>query len=175
MFELIDVNLEKEMDDALHFVAKNLEESGHNPKPVLLHSFKVSMSLYSYGYDKDIIIASILHDLIEDTDVTKEEIEKVYGSKIADIVEAVSFNPHIEDKLLQAKSMFENCIEYGKEALLVKCADLLDNINFVHLGADDIKPKLLKKYKLFARMSKKYIGDEKIYKKLVSKIRKIIK
>ena len=59
MFSLKDVNLEKEMDMALHFVSRNLDESGHNSKPVLFHCFKVSTILYELGYSKDIVILNI--------------------------------------------------------------------------------------------------------------------
>lgn len=174
MFKLIDVNLEKEMDNALHYLAQNLRETGNNSKPVLLHSFKLAMNLYMNEYEKDIIIAGILHDIIEDTDMTKESLEKDYDKKICDIVEAVSFNPKIEDKLEQAKEMFKNCCHYGKEALIVKCADLLDNINFVCLVDDKLtKDKLLKKYELFLEISYKQIGKEKIYIKLKNKYEEI--
>ncbi len=171
MFELIDANLEKKMDDALHFVARNLSETGHNPKPVLLHSFKISMTLYELNYSEDIVISSILHDLIEDTDITYDDIKKEYGEEIANIVNAVSFNPQIDDKLEQAKVMFEKCHENGFDALIVKCSDLLDNINFVNLVEEENKrDTLCKKYSLFLEMSKDIIGKEKIYKMLSEKL-----
>ena len=174
MFELVDVNVEKEMDDILHYVAKNLDETGHNTKPVLLHSFKVGMTLYSCNYDLKIITAGLLHDLIEDTDVLKEEISEKFTPEIANIVEAVSFNPNIADKLEQAREMFKNCCEYGRDALVVKCADLLDNINFVHLVDDmETRNKLLKKYILFLDMSKDIIGNEIIYQMLSKKADKL--
>ena len=174
MFELVNVNLEKKMDDALHYAAKQLNETGKNPKPVLLHSFKLAMTLYSYNYSEEIVISGILHDLIEDTDTTKKDIESKYGKKISDIIEAVSFDPKIEDKLEQARLMFEACSNYGVEALIVKCADLLDNINFICLVDDKtIRTKLLKKYQLFLKMAKKQIGEEVIYKLLKDKYENI--
>ena len=175
MFELVNADLEKKMNDTLHFVSKMLDESGHNTKPVLLHSFKVAMTLYSFNYKEDIVIAGILHDLIEDTDVTYDIILKEYGKNIADIVKAVSFNPKIEDKLEQAKIMFTNCVEFGYDALIVKCADLLDNINFVKLVSDKIiQEKLLKKYKLFLEMSETQIKKEFIYINLKERYEKIL-
>lgn len=175
MFELINVNLEKKMDDALHFTAKKLSETGHNSKPVLLHSFKIAMTLYSYNYSETIVIAGILHDLIEDTDIKSKDIEEKFGQKISEIVEVVSFDSKINNKLEQAKIMFENCCNYGYEALIIKCADLLDNINFVTL-VDDLekRKKLLEKYKLFLEMSKEIIGEEVIYRLLKNKYDKII-
>jgi len=70
------------MDVALHYTAKNLRETGHNPKPVLYHSFKVANKLYEYNYSESVVIASVLHDLIEDTDITYNEIEKSLGKTL---------------------------------------------------------------------------------------------
>ena len=173
MFNLVDVNLESKMDKSLHFVAKNLSQSGHNSKPVSLHSFKVAMILYEFNYSEDIVIAGALHDLIEDTDASYEDICNTYGEKIAKIVEAVSFNPKIKDKVVQARMMYEKCLENGYEALIVKCADLLDNIKYVNLVADvDVKNNLFKKYDMFLEMSKQYIGNEKIYSMLENEVQK---
>lgn len=99
MFSLKDVNLEKEMDMALHFVSRSLDESGHNSKPLLFHCFKVSTILYELGYSKDIVISGILHDLLEDTDISYEDICDSFGEKIAGCVLAVTFDSKITDKL----------------------------------------------------------------------------
>ena len=174
MFNLVDDNLESKMDKSLHFVAKNLSQSGHNSKPVLLHSFKVAMILYEFNYSEDIVIAGALHDLIEDTDASYEDICNTYGEKIAKIVEAVSFNPKIKDKVVQARMMYEKCLENGYEALIVKCADLLDNINFVNLVDDcAIREQLFKKYELFLSMSNSIIGSEEIYHMLSERLNNV--
>lgn len=165
--DYISVQFEKEMDSAFHFVSSCLEESGHNTKPVLFHSFKVAMSLYSSGYSRDIVIASILHDLLEDTDVTYDELVMQYGTPVADIVKAVTFDSKINDKLEQAKDMFQNCLKFGHEALIVKCADLLDNIHYVSCVADKKeRTKLLSKYELFLNMVEDALKHETIYHKL---------
>lgn len=174
MFNLVDVNLESKIDKALHYVAKNISQTGHNSKPVLLHSFKVAMILYEYNYSEEIVISGALHDLIEDTDVCYEDISNVYGEKIAKIVDAVSFNPKIKDKLVQAKMMYEKCLDNGYNALIVKCADLLDNINFVNLIEDcTIREQLFKKYELFLCMSNADIGHEKIYHMLSERVNNV--
>lgn len=173
LFSLKNVNLEKEMDMALHFVSRSLDESGHNSKPVLFHSFKVGTILYELGYSKDIIISGTLHDLLEDTDISYEDICDSFGEKIAGCVLAATFDSKISDKLEQARKMFLNCIKFGNEALIVKCADLLDNIKYVNLVADvDVKNDLLKKYDMFLEMSKQYIGNEKIYSILENEVQK---
>lgn len=165
------MKLGKKMDEALHYVSKNLLISGHNTKPVLFHSFKVAFRLYELNYDEKTVISAVLHDLIEDTDVTYDDIKNGYGQEIADVVSAVSFDPKIDNKLEQARRLFEKCLNCGKSALLVKCSDLIDNIDFIMFVNDKEKRvELLEKHKLFIEMSKNELVNEKIYHILENKV-----
>lgn len=165
------MELGKKLDKALHYAAKNLYETGHNSKPVLFHSFKVSYLLYENGYNEKTVIGATLHDLIEDTEVSYEQLVNDFDKEVAEIVQAVSFDPKVDDKLLQVKLMFENCKKYGKEALLIKCSDLIDNIQYVQFVNDKEKRiSLLKKYSLFIEIASDSIGDEKIFHLLQEKI-----
>lgn len=168
------MELGKKLDRALHYTAYSLYKTGHNEKSVLFHSFKVAYKLYQYNYNEDIVIAGALHDLIEDTSVTKEDIKNVFGESIANIVNAVSFDSNIKDELEQARVMFQNCLDYGIEAVTIKCADLIDNIDYVIFVQDKKKRNmLLEKYKLFLSMSEIVIGDTEIYKELETKVEKL--
>ena len=168
------MELGMKMDVALHYVAYNLRKTGHNTKPVLFHSFKVAYKLYQYGYGEEIVIAGALHDLIEDTSITKEDIKNVFGEAVANIVNAVSFDSNIKDELEQARVMFQNCLDYGIDAVTIKCADLIDNIDYVIFVQDKKKHNmLLEKYKLFLSMSEIVIGDTEIYKELETKVEKL--
>lgn len=173
---MIDCHLEKELDQTLSFVCLQLEESSHNKKPVLYHSFKVAVLLYTYGYNREIVLAGALHDLLEDTDVHEEVLKDKFGNKIAEIVKAVSFDKKIINPKEQAKNLFLNCVQCGKEALLVKCADLFDNIHYVQFVKDKTKrEQLFFKYQLFLDMAKNQIGNEKIYLDLFKEYQKEIK
>lgn len=165
------IELGKEMDKAFHYLAKNLEETGHNSKPVLFHSFRVANRLYELNYSNDIVIASILHDILEDTDVTYDCLTLSYGKRIADIVKSGSFNPEINDHLEQARILFENCINYGIESVIIKCSDLIENIDYVKFVEDSDKRNiLLKKYMLFLDMTKDILKDNKLYEILKDKV-----
>ena len=167
-------SLEKEIDDVTLYVASKLKESSHNTKPVLFHSIKVASILYEHNYSHNIIIAALLHDLLEDTDTTYDELNDDFGKEIADIVYAVSFNPSIHDYIEKTKNMFHKCLNYGYDACIVKCADLLDNIDYVNLVEDISKRKLLiNKYKLFLDMMEDIIGKEEIYMHLENKYSKM--
>ena len=170
----MNIKIEKDMETALNYLSKNILKSGNNDKPVLLHSFRVGMILYKYNYSKIIIISGILHDILEDTALTYDKLKEEYGLEIASIVEAVSFKKEIKDYLKRQKELFERCLLQGLPAVIVKCADLIDNIDYVKYAPIEKQEVLLEKYKMFLEMSKTMIGEEKIYEILEQKYQKIM-
>ncbi len=175
MYELKDFELEGKMNDAYHYLTLNLSETGHNSKPVLMHSIAVSMTLYHLGYNEEIVISSILHDVIEDTDVCYEDVKSKFGENIADIVNAVSFNPDIEDKILQTKEVYKRIGNQGYQALIVKCSDLFCNLPFIECVKKEETLRYLKtKYKLFIEMFGEELSKEKIYNLFVERYKSLI-
>jgi len=167
---------DKQIEEAIKFLVFAIHESGKNPKPVILHSFRVGLHLYNLGYKKEIVIAAILHDVIEDTNVEIEEIESKFGKKIARLVEANSFDESIEDKTERYKENFERCRKLGKDALIVKAADFFDNIDYYHLASTkELAKWLLGKLKYFIENSKSELKNEALYKELVKKYERIAK
>jgi (p)ppGpp synthase/HD superfamily hydrolase len=96
--------------------------------PYITHPVAVGMMLIKAGYSDDIVAAGILHDTVEDTPLTLEDIEKEFGANIAKMVSGSS-EP---DKSLPWKDRKEHTIEYLKtaseEIRAVVCADKLHNI-----------------------------------------------
>lgn len=83
--------------------------------------------------DLDVIKAAILHDTVEDTDTTLEEIENVFGKKVCSIVAEVTDDkslPREKRKLLQ----IEHAPGSSCEAKLVKLADKLYNLRDLEKG-----------------------------------------
>jgi GTP pyrophosphokinase len=58
--------------------------------PFVTHPIMAAMITAEMGLDEDSIIACLLHDCIEDTAVTHEDISKLFGATVADIVEGVT-------------------------------------------------------------------------------------
>jgi|SRR3972149_5626552 len=167
---------DKQIEEAIKFLVFAIQESGHNPKPVILHSIRVGLHLYNLGYDRNIIIAAILHDVIEDTATKIDEVKAGFGDKVAKLVEANSFDENIEDKTERYKENFERCHKAGKGALIVKAADFFDNVDYYGFAStDELAKWLLEKLKYFIDNSKDELKDEALYKELVKKYRKIAK
>lgn len=94
----------------------------------------VAMILSQAGYPEDIIVAGVLHDTIEDTDLTLDDISGRFGKRVADIVQGCSE----EDRKLPWKARKQHTIDYLKTASLevraVSCADKLHSVR--SLAAD---------------------------------------
>ena len=67
-----DASVELETERGIKFLARAMDQSGHNPKPVVLHS-GVSLYLLSQGYPEEIILAGNLHHIMEDTSTSMDD------------------------------------------------------------------------------------------------------
>ena len=165
MRKRINYTLEKRMDNAIITLSSALRESGKNEKPVILHSISVGILLFNLGYEADIVISGILHDILEDTGYGVNKLSDEYGEAITNIVMAVSYNSEIKDKLKQNEDIFIRCELNGSKALIVKCADLIDNMPYISLIEDkNLYKTVIQKYKDFINYSNK-IKDEQVFSK----------
>nr|WP_090820603.1 HD domain-containing protein [Paenibacillus sp. yr247] len=96
--------------------------------PYISHPFAVGMILAQAECDVEVVAAGILHDVVEDTEITLLEIEQRFGRRVAQIVSGVS-EP---DKSLTWEERKKHTLEFLKtaplEIRLVSCADKLHNI-----------------------------------------------
>lgn len=63
---------------------------GDRTTPYIVHPVTVALILSRYSDDEDTIIAGLLHDTLEDTDLTEEEIEREFGPKVLGMVKDVT-------------------------------------------------------------------------------------
>lgn len=171
----INLKLERLMNNTIEYLSIALNTSGHNDKPVLLHSIRVGFHLYELGYSEDIVLAALLHDILEDTKTSERDLQNRFGLKITQIVSANSFNPLVEDKTEQFNDMFKRCAVYEKEALIVKAADILDNSYYIQFVNDkENREWLLFKMKCFIDISRDLLEDEEIWIKLKEKYHSLL-
>ena len=75
------------------------------PLPYITHLFSVALLVAEDGAHDDVVTAALLHDVLEDTDTTREEIVAAFSEHVAELVEAVS-----EAKSLEWKARKEDYI-----------------------------------------------------------------
>ena len=88
----------KKFEKAVHLLCKYLPKNDKDSKPVLFHSIRVGVYLYENGYDEDVVIAGLLHDIIEDTSISRQELIIEFNINIANIVIANSKNKSIPNQ-----------------------------------------------------------------------------
>lgn len=102
-------------------------------KPMIIHPIGVGELLEEYGYDDNIVAAGFLHDVVEDTKYTNEDIEREFGSDIANLVMCAS-EP---DKSLSWEERKRHTIESTRNLPLRKklviCADKVNNLEDIYL------------------------------------------
>lgn len=102
-------------------------------KPMIMHPIGVGQILESFEYDENVVAAGYLHDVVEDTKYTIEDIEKEFGSDIASLVMGAS-EP---DKSLSWEERKKHTIEETKKLSfrnkLVICADNINNLEDLFL------------------------------------------
>jgi GTP pyrophosphokinase len=135
----------------------------------VLHSIRVALDLERRGYSRLEIISAVLHDLLEDTDTQIGAISSEFGESVGKIVQAVSFDPSIEDKRQRDLSMFTKCVAAGPEAVRVKAADIIDNVPYVkYLGGEqEVREWRAERVGVFAEMARPLIGNEELWSDLV--------
>lgn len=117
---------------ALDFAAKKHRDQrrmDEDATPYINHPIELAELLVNEGNisDTNVLAAAILHDTVEDTETTPQELEKLFGFEIANIVMEVTDDkklPRTERKRLQ----IENAAHCSKSAKLVKLADKICNL-----------------------------------------------
>jgi (p)ppGpp synthase/HD superfamily hydrolase len=98
---------------------------------MIFHPFTVGMLLQKSGMSEETVIAGILHDVVEDTKYTIEDIEKIFGTNVKNIVEEVTENKKLEwkERKKEAIKKIKNASFEGK---MVECADKINNLESLY-------------------------------------------
>jgi GTP pyrophosphokinase len=133
----------KSFDEDLVIKAYQLSKKAHSKQfrssgePYFSHPLEVAQILIEFRLDASSIITAILHDTVEDTDVTLGDIEKEFGSEIASLVDGVTKLTKIESlpSTSRAAENFRKLVMAMSQdirVLLVKLADRLHNMRTIH-------------------------------------------
>jgi len=95
------------------------EQRRKTGEPYVIHPLKVALILSDLGMDSQTIVAALLHDLIEDTETTYEEIKEEFGQVVADLVEGVTKIGKIKYKSDQAENYRKLMLATAKDPRVI--------------------------------------------------------
>jgi myo-inositol-1(or 4)-monophosphatase len=115
---------------------KNQVRKGDMPFPVMTHLVSVAMIVSDFTDDEDVVAAALLHDTVEDTDYTFEELQEDFGGNVRDIVAGVTEPQKCDDGtkipwISQKKAYAEQLKKAPDGSLLVCAADKIHNMRTI--------------------------------------------
>ena len=127
-------------------------QSRRTGEPYIIHPLAVKKILEEWGMDEDTIVAGVLHDTVEDTDVTLEQIKEEFGETVAQLVDGVTklgkirknmkdldtYLPETKDNFLRLMIATGNDIR----VLIIKLADRLHNARTLSALPPDKQKKI---------------------------------
>lgn len=117
--------------------------------PYYSHPVEVAGILTKFKLDGASVIAGLLHDTVEDTDTTVEEIKGLFGNQVAQIVDGLTKLAMIEQKSVnnkQAENFRKLLLAMSEDirVLLIKLADRLHNMRTLHFCSPDKRMRVAK-------------------------------
>jgi GTP pyrophosphokinase len=122
------------LEEAYHFSdAAHHGQYRKSGEPYISHPVAVAEILSEWQLDAQTLIAALLHDVVEDTDVSKDDISNRFGKPVADLVDGVSKLDRIEfqsQQDAQAENFRKMLLAMARDVrvILIKLADRLHNM-----------------------------------------------
>src|SRR6056300_1162768 len=145
---------DKNFNEKLFVKAIEVAETSHKDQfrasgdPYIVHPYEVCKSLIELKLDTETVITGLLHDVIEDTEYSKEQLNKIFGKSIAGLVDGLTKIDFLEEKKItrsdkEAENFRKLLISTAKDirVLIIKLADRLHNIKTIHFFKDIEKRK----------------------------------
>ncbi len=134
--------IDKEIENAINFaIEAHKGQYRKSGEPYVVHPIMVAAIVASIASDKIMVIAALLHDVVEDTEYKIEDIEDLFGENVANLVEGLTKIVEIrEDKLIPSgtnEKLIKSALSFRKiliasikdsKVLVVKLCDRLHNM-----------------------------------------------
>lgn len=159
----------KDLDKVIIFSTKSHGDQlrKYTGEPYITHPISVAKRLEKLGFDDNVLSAAILHDTVEDTPTTLQDIKDNFGDRISKLVEELTdiytkeSYPNI-NRRERKRLEFERLSKVSNEAKSIKLSDIIDNLPSIMEGDIGFGRVYLKEKESLLESLKG--GDERLYK-----------
>lgn len=115
--------------------------NGSGGLPYIEHPRMVAATLAAHDYGERTLAAALLHDVVEDSETTVEELRAEFGDEVADLVAALSDDESIESYRERKDEHRSRVAAVDGDALAIYAADKLTNLTTLHaaIGAEGMR------------------------------------
>ena len=110
--------------------------------PYLVHPLNVAKLLILEGCEEEIVVAGLLHDTVEDTDMELVDIEAAFGSRVSELVAGASEPDKKATWEVRKQHTIDSIAQMRADVLWIICADKLDNARSLREDLARIGPEL---------------------------------
>jgi GTP pyrophosphokinase len=122
--------------------------NGSGGLPYIEHPRMVAATLAARDYDEATLAAALLHDVVEDSDTTVEDLRGEFGDQVADLVAALSDDESIESYRERKDEHRGRVAAVDGDALAIYAADKLTNMSTLHAAIEAEGMRVADEYKV---------------------------
>lgn len=162
--KVIPQKQDKEIEKAIMMVVDCVREKCTNPKPLILHSIGVGFRLLELKEPREAVLAGFLHDLVEDTNCTIEQIEKEFDQEVSNLITVLT-QEKIGDYKERWRVLMNKIKKADKSAMLIKLLDIENNFRYLpHVKDHEILKEIQWKHNFAMSELEPHLGDLDIFK-----------
>jgi (p)ppGpp synthase/HD superfamily hydrolase len=139
--------------EAVSFLLDAYDGVGVRPGKGMPHAEAVADVLRRAGYGDDAQLVALLHDVVEDTERTVDDVRDEFGADVADAVDALTEDPTIRHYTQRKRDLRSRTVAAGSPAVDVAIADKIASLRHALLTGSRVSPRKLRHYTVMLQLA----------------------